>query len=64
MSIGRVSLSFSVQDKVGGGDGVDGSASNSEEEDVDASASKEGEEGVDASIIGDGAGAEGTKALI
>ena len=50
--MGSASLSFSVQQRVGGGEGID------------ASAPEDGEEGVDASIMGDDTGVEGTKALI
>ena len=73
--MGRASLNFSVQERVGGEEGVDGSASEdgegvdasipeSEEGGVDASISEDGEEEVDASVRGDDTGAEGTKALM
>ena len=45
-------FSFSVQERIGGGEGVHTSTSGDEEEDVDAS------------VSGDDTGAEGTKALI
>ena len=75
MSIGRASLSFSVQERMGEGEGeddpasedgkrVDGAASENKGEGVDVSISEDAEEGVDASIMGDGTGAEGTKALM
>ena len=43
---------------------VDGSASEDKGEGVDVSISEGAEEGVDASIMGDGTGAEGTKAIM
>ena len=64
MSIGRASLSFSVQERMGGGEGEDDSASKDEGEGAGVSISEDAEEGVDASIMGDGTGAEGTKALM
>ena len=56
MSIGRASFNFSIQERMGGEEGVDGSASK-EREGVDASSPEDGE-GVDASISKDEEGVD------